>query len=662
MEERDDFTSGRRAVQPLDPSGAWRETPIPIAQSSMFDIIPDEILLRIVYIAAEADLLGHDGPRADPDSPPSLGISTRVVSEVCTRWHAVIKGKSNESLWHLGVLLDLSQNEKLSGSHGLTQFKHRLSVSRGYTLHIAINYPSQATRRDASTSAHLGAVALHLLKPYHPRIASFHFDRSIPLLNPHSIEFSSCSRLQRLTIRYASRTTLESLVLDPHGILSFLYLRDSFSLPLKGVSHLNLGGAIQHTLSHLPTGPHVRQLVLSGSMNNKARFIECQGLVKFLLSNPSLRILEVHDVDLAWNNRTLPRPKAALQLEALTVTGKKGVALYLLLAFEFDRLEKVSLKLEYWSGGLDTALWSQCSFHSLRHVSMGRFSMSDQFMPFLSTLDELMLLQISVYGHSPNLSAIAPSRNLYIMWYIFTEEPDVSELCARLTPSNLDRTESFSLTVGKKYHASGESPATSISSQTAIPSRPKLFGAPLLQSLKLVFNKDMRWKHSYLSLIVTWINRFSAPKLQEAMFLVEMFDNRFSITLEFHGAEHMLKGEQQMIYDALSSASATARIRDRVSLDISLDFASRNARADNGSVDLVLATTSILRELDSKSKQSISIPALASLTLRLKGYHEDETAKLIKELLQSLKKSRSECRFPLKQVLLVRDGDSTLNI
>jgi hypothetical protein len=102
------------------------------------------------------------------------------------------------------------------------------------------------------TAARSGAIALRLLEPHHSQIVALRLYECIPLLSPHSIALNSCTRLQRLTIDYLVSESFEPSVLDPDGIISFLYPGDSTPAPLKYVSSLGLHGEIPRMWDHLP--------------------------------------------------------------------------------------------------------------------------------------------------------------------------------------------------------------------------------------------------------------------------------------------------------------------------------------------------------------------------------------------------------------------------
>jgi hypothetical protein len=234
---------------------------------STLDRVPDEILLRITCIAAEADHLDDRIPLVlntmDLDSPPLLAPTASALSEACARWNAVIQGKSNEPLWHFGVLLDLRGIYQVCDYFDLSRFNHRLFISKGYSIHGGFRFSDEPTiHAPPSAVAHLGAIASYLLRPYRSRITSFYLEGCVPLLNPHTLGRNSYSRLQKLSITYGRLEFSERAALDPHDIVSFLYSPNSASTPLKYASHLGSYGIIPRTWSHLPTGPSIRELVI----------------------------------------------------------------------------------------------------------------------------------------------------------------------------------------------------------------------------------------------------------------------------------------------------------------------------------------------------------------------------------------------------------------
>jgi hypothetical protein len=437
MENPDIVFPSAKTARPLDLTQDSPQSPPEPAELSPFNCIPDEMILRIIYIAAETDPPGYLGPDNDIDSPPSLGPVAEGASQVCQRWHGVIQGVSNELLWHFGVRLDLQR------SHGrpkepseIFHFKQRLVESQGYSLYVTIGGFPQLTGRLSPEEAHLALIGLRLLEPYYFRITSFSFINTFPPLNPHSVAFNSYPRLQSLLIQYSVAYVVDPSTLDPHDIISFLYSADSPPIPLKTVSKITLYDVHPRTWLNLPTGPSVRRLILSTRVPFHMPSVRYQDLGALILANPNLCALEIKGIDLIWEERTLPNARTPLNVEELTIKAHRDISLYLLLAFTFDRLVKCVLDFKGKSRTVfHPGPWTLPSFPFLQHISIKCDDLRDHFQNTLwrihGRIDAPLLRSLNLAPEDWAMGAV--SLTLCFAWVRLFFSPKLQELTLRMS-------------------------------------------------------------------------------------------------------------------------------------------------------------------------------------------------------------------------------------
>jgi hypothetical protein len=658
MEVHSIATPDATAIQPLDHPDALADSPpIQITPPFIFDRIPDEILLRFTYIASETDPEDYYGPGSSLYAPPSLGPVADGLSKVCARWHAAIQGKSNQLLWHFGVRVDLWAINLLGREDArLSRFKHRLSISRGYSIYATIAFTNDPVAHGPPpAAAHLGAIALRLLEPYRHRVTLLYFNNSIPLLNLPSVAFNSYARLQTLIIDLAPSDSLEPFTLDPQGILSFLYSTDSNPVPLNSVSRLQVVGGVAHIWPHLPSGHSLQQLILA---DYKKCPFKCQDLTAFLLSNPNLRFLKFLHIDVIWDKQTIPTSRAPLRLEEIHIAGKPDIAMYLLSTFTQDQLEKVYLNLSEWDVPPDKVLLAQRSFPSLQFITMESATLNDQFMPLLSNPKEMTQLKLTIpLGYWSDLSAITSARNIDLFWRSASLNTGLSDRLSHLALPKLDKAEALTLFLYEQGVSTSapSTPTRPVFQQTPIPGAESL-DAPLLRSVNVrVSSRTLG--DTNLTMFTTWIHSFSAPKLREASF--EVFGVRrsstLSISLKYLG-EAIVPKEWPVTDVQHLLASELPETRKLVSLVLSLDMRSHPHTSKYEAESGVALT--FLKELEPGLQGIPLFPTIDSLTIELTGSFDEEHAPRFKKALQSLKASRTACGFPIAKVDLVEDAAS----
>jgi hypothetical protein len=136
---------------------------------SPFDKVPNELLLRIITIAAEEDPPDYKGP--GDESGPTLGPYSASASRVCRLWFNLTRmSNATSHLWHYAVRLDWSAPE----GDRLPAFQQKLIQSRGCNIYISFSCGPLA---NSLPLFHLAAASLQILCRYRHQIASMAFWR-----------------------------------------------------------------------------------------------------------------------------------------------------------------------------------------------------------------------------------------------------------------------------------------------------------------------------------------------------------------------------------------------------------------------------------------------------------------------------------------------------